>query len=46
MSVCDDQVVDLQGGVYGENGGSVGGVFIFDDTATGNLFIQGAYTGE
>ena len=41
-----NQVIDLQGSVFGVDGGSVGGVFIFDDTGNGSLFIQGAFTGE
>jgi hypothetical protein len=41
------QAVTSSGGLYGDAGDEIGGVFVIDDTTgTGNLLIQGHYIGD
>ena len=41
------EVVASNGGLFGDAGAEIGGVFVIDDTGgAGNLFIQGQYIGD
>lgn len=44
-AVSGNAVTTIQGGFFGDNARQIGGVLSVDDTATGSMSIQGAFTG-